>query len=85
MEQYLTYPVNAPLQDRLAESILKTLIEEGPKTLANPQDYDARANVMCKWVNWCRSTPRLGNSHDWARIDSTAWFGSCSNSGCCTT
>jgi len=45
MEQYLTYPVNAPLQDRMAESILKTLIQEGPKTLANPQSYTARANV----------------------------------------
>jgi NADP-dependent alcohol dehydrogenase len=33
MEQYLTYPVNAPLQDRFAEGILQTLIEEGPKTL----------------------------------------------------
>lgn len=48
IEQYLTYPVNAPLQERLAEAILKTLIEEGPKTLANPSDYDTRANVM-----WC--------------------------------
>lgn len=48
LEQYLTYPVNAPLQDRIAEAILLTLIEEGPKTLARPRDYDARANVM-----WC--------------------------------
>jgi NADP-dependent alcohol dehydrogenase len=48
MEQYLTYSTNAPLQERMAESILKTLTEEGPKTFANPTDYDARANVM-----WC--------------------------------
>ncbi|AGY60147.1 iron-containing alcohol dehydrogenase [Gloeobacter kilaueensis] len=48
VEQYLTYPVNAPLQDRMAEAILLTLIEEGPKTLAQPEDYDARANLM-----WC--------------------------------
>ncbi|WAN68818.1 iron-containing alcohol dehydrogenase [Moorena producens JHB] len=50
LEQYLTYPVNAALQDRMAESILLTLtlIEEGPKTLAAPTDYDARANLM-----WC--------------------------------
>ena len=46
VEQYLTYPVNAPLQDRWAESILQTLIEEGPKTLANPDDYESRANVV---------------------------------------
>ncbi|NEO17442.1 MULTISPECIES: iron-containing alcohol dehydrogenase [unclassified Moorena] len=48
LEQYLTYPVNAALQDRMAESILLTLIEEGPKTLAAPTDYDARSNLM-----WC--------------------------------
>ncbi len=48
LEQYMTYPAHAPLQDRMAEAILLTLVEEGPKTLANPADYEARANVM-----WC--------------------------------
>nr|VFJ57851.1 MAG: NADP-dependent alcohol dehydrogenase [Candidatus Kentron sp. DK] len=48
MEQYLTYPVDAPLQDRMAEGILLTLIEEGPKALTRPADYNVRANVM-----WC--------------------------------
>jgi NADP-dependent alcohol dehydrogenase len=48
MEQYLTYPVNAPIQDRFAEGLLLTLIEEGPKALATPDDYDVRANIM-----WC--------------------------------
>ncbi len=66
VEQYLTYPVNAPLQDRMAEAILQTLIEEGPKTLAAPQDYDARANVM-----WCASMALngligAGVPQDWA-------------------
>ena len=46
IEQYLTFPVNAPLQDRFAESILLTLVEEGPKALENPADYDTRANIM---------------------------------------
>ncbi|MBN1481139.1 iron-containing alcohol dehydrogenase [candidate division KSB1 bacterium] len=46
IEQYLTFPVNAPLQDRLAESILLTLVEEGPKALQNPLDYDTRATLM---------------------------------------
>ena len=48
MEQYLTYPANAPVQDRFAEGLLLTLIEEGPRALASPQDYNARANIM-----WC--------------------------------
>lgn len=65
-EQYLTYPVNAPLQDRYAESILQTLIEEGPKALSQPDDYDVRANIM-----WC-ATQALngligcGVPQDWA-------------------
>ncbi|HEY9630599.1 MAG TPA: iron-containing alcohol dehydrogenase [Coleofasciculaceae cyanobacterium] len=66
IEQYLTYPVNAPLQDRMAESILQTLIEEGPKTLANPSDYDARANVV-----WCATMALngligVGVPQDWS-------------------
>lgn len=48
MEQYLTYPADAPLQDRQAEAILRTLIEEGPKVLRRPRDYAARANLV-----WC--------------------------------
>ncbi|MFN6569013.1 iron-containing alcohol dehydrogenase [Dendronalium sp. ChiSLP03b] len=66
MEQYLTYPVNAPLQDRWAESILKTLIEEGPKTLANPQDYDARANVMWSATLALNGLIGAGVPQDWA-------------------
>ncbi|MEH2158190.1 iron-containing alcohol dehydrogenase [Nostoc sp.] len=66
MEQYLTFPVNAPLQDRMAESILKTLIEEGPKTLANPQDYDARANVMWSATLALNGLIGAGVPQDWA-------------------
>ncbi len=65
-EQYLTYPVNAPLQDRLAESILLTLIEEGPRAMANPLDYHTRANIM-----WCATMALngiigLGVPSNWA-------------------
>jgi NADP-dependent alcohol dehydrogenase len=65
-EQYLTYPVNAPLQDRQAEAILLTLIEEGPKLHTRPDSYDLRANLM-----WC-ATQALNHSiscgvpSDWA-------------------
>jgi NADP-dependent alcohol dehydrogenase len=66
MEQYLTYPANAPIQDRFAEGILLTLIEEGPKALENPKDYDARANIM-----WCATMAlngliNQGVPQDWA-------------------
>lgn len=46
IEQYLTYPVHAMIQDKFSESILTTLTEEGPKALENPEDYDIRANLM---------------------------------------
>lgn len=48
VEQYLTYPVHAKVQDRFAEGLLQSLIETGPEALANPQDYDTRANLM--WI-----------------------------------
>ncbi len=48
LEQYLTYPAHAPVQDQFAEGLLRTLIEVGPQTLAEPQNYDARASLM--WV-----------------------------------
>jgi len=48
LEQYMTYPVGANLQDRFAESILQTLVEIGPKIIENPKDYTLAANFM-----WC--------------------------------
>jgi NADP-dependent alcohol dehydrogenase len=66
MEQYLTYPVNAPLQDRMAEAILLTLIEQAPKVFEKPTDYDTRASIM-----WCATTALngiigVGVPQDWA-------------------
>lgn len=46
IEQYLTYPVNAIVQDRFSESLLKTLIEVAPDVYADPSDYDAMSNLM---------------------------------------
>lgn len=66
MEQYLTYPVNAPLQDRMAESVLLTLIEEGPKVLANRADYDAAANFMWSATVALNGWISPGVPQDWA-------------------
>ncbi|SEH64586.1 NADP-dependent alcohol dehydrogenase [Rheinheimera pacifica] len=66
IEQYLTYPVNAPLQDRFAEGILQTLIGEGPKALATPQDYDVRANVMWSATMALNGLIGKGVPQDWA-------------------
>jgi NADP-dependent alcohol dehydrogenase len=66
IEQYLTFPVNSPIQDRFAESILKTLIEEGPKVLANRTDYDANANLMWSATMALNGLIGVGVPQDWA-------------------
>lgn len=66
LEQYLTYPVNAPLQDRMAEAVLLTLKEEGPKALENPQDYDTMANIMWSATMALNGVIRVGVPTDWA-------------------
>lgn len=66
MEQYLTYPVNAPVQDRFAEGLLQTLIEEGPKALSEPENYDVRANVMWAATMALNGLIGQGVPQDWA-------------------
>lgn len=66
MEQYLTYPHDALLQDRIAESILQTLVEIGPDVVENPTDYKLASNYM-----WCATMAlngllNKGVPTDWA-------------------
>lgn len=65
MEQYLTYPVNSPIQDRFAESILITLIEEGQKVLADRDDYDSAANFMWAATMALNELIGTGVPQDW--------------------
>ena len=48
LEQYMTYPAGALLQDRFSESIMQTLVEVAPRVIENPSDYQSAANFM-----WC--------------------------------
>jgi NADP-dependent alcohol dehydrogenase len=66
MEQYMTYPVNAPVQDRFAEGLLQTLVEEGPKALSQPDNYDVRANVMWAATMALNGLIGQGVPQDWA-------------------
>ena len=66
MEQYLTYPVGAAVQDRFAESILRILIDEGPRTLAHPTDYAARANLVWAATWALNGAIGVGVPQDWA-------------------
>ena len=65
-EQYLTFPADARVQDRLAEGILQTLIEIGETSVSEATNYDARANQM-----WCATVALSGMvgagvPQDWA-------------------
>ena len=67
VEQYLTYPVNAPLQDRFAESLLQTLVDIGPRLLAAPEpDYDDRASLMWAATLALNGLIGAGVPQDWA-------------------
>jgi len=79
LEQYVTYPAAAPLQDRLAESILQTLIEVGPVTLKEPTDYDARASFMFSATLALNHLIGTGVPLDWSThrlgVEITALYG----------
>lgn len=66
MEQYMTYPANASVQDRMAEALIMTLIEEGPKVLKNPNDYNLRANIMWTATLALNGLIGCGVPQDWA-------------------
>lgn len=66
LEQYLTYPHDALLQDRIAESILQTLVEIGPSVVEQPTNYKLASNFM-----WCATMAlngliQKGVPSDWA-------------------
>ena len=67
MEQYLTYDVNAKVQDRFSEGLLLTLIEEGPKALNSEtkDDLEVRANTMLSATMALNGLIAAGVPQDW--------------------
>lgn len=66
LEQYMTYPIGAALQDRFAESIMQTLVEVAPRIIANPSDYEAAANFMWSCTMALNGLIQKGVPTDWA-------------------
>lgn len=66
VEQYLTYPQDAPAQDRFAEGLMLTFIEESPKILRDPNNYAARANIMWSAALALNGLIAVGVAPDWA-------------------
>ena len=65
VEQYVTFPAEGRFQDRTAEGILQTLVEVGKKTIDNPTDYDARANLVWCATNALNGLIGAGVPQDW--------------------
>lgn len=66
LEQYLTYPAGALLQDRFSESILQTLIEVAPKVMKDPTNHEAASNFMWSCTMALNGLIQKGVPTDWA-------------------
>lgn len=65
-EQYFSHTTNTPLQDRLCESVLKTVIENSHQVIENPNDYDARSNILLSGTIALNGMISMGMMGDWA-------------------
>ncbi|MBW8361137.1 MAG: iron-containing alcohol dehydrogenase [Kaistella sp.] len=66
MEQYMTYPIGAKLQDRFAESIMQTLIEVAPAIMKDPADEEAASDFMWSCTMALNGLIQQGVPGDWA-------------------
>ncbi len=66
VEQYLTYPADALVQDRFSEGLLQILLEIGPKLMSDKQDYDIRANLMWTATLALNGLIGAGVPQDWS-------------------
>ncbi|MFZ5951128.1 MAG: iron-containing alcohol dehydrogenase [Candidatus Rifleibacteriota bacterium] len=66
VEQYLTQPAHAAVQDRFAEGLLHVLIEQGPLALKEPENYEVRANLMFAATMALNGLIGCGVPQDWS-------------------
>jgi NADP-dependent alcohol dehydrogenase len=66
LEQYMTYPVDAKLQDRFAESILSSILETAPLIMEDTSDYKSAANFMWNCTMALNGLIQKGVPNDWA-------------------
>lgn len=64
-ERYLTNTPNVETTDRMIEALIMAMVNEAPKVIANPNDYDARANIMWAGMMAHNNSCGVGRSQDW--------------------
>ncbi len=69
MERYLTNTKDVVTTDRMIEALMLAMIEEGPKAIADPLDYEARANIMWAGMMAHNNSCGVGRSQDWNSHD----------------
>ncbi|MCP1101788.1 alcohol dehydrogenase YqhD (iron-dependent ADH family) [Aequitasia blattaphilus] len=68
-ERYFTNTKDVEVTDRMIEALLLAMIKEGPKVIRNPEDYEARANIMWAGMVAHNNTVGVGRTQDWASHD----------------
>ena len=69
MERYLTNTKDVVTTDRMIEGLMLAMIEEGPKAIKDPLDYEARANIMWAGMMAHNNSCGVGRSQDWNSHD----------------
>lgn len=68
-ERYLTNTEEVEVTDRLIEGLMLTMIHEGPRVIADPHNYQARANIMWAGMMAHNNSCGVGRTQDWASHD----------------
>ena len=64
-ERYLTNTTEVEVTDRMIEALMLTMIHEGPRVIENPDNYEARANIMWAGMMAHNNSCGVGRSQDW--------------------
>ncbi len=64
-ERYLTNTKDVEVTDRLLEALLLTMVHEGPRVIEDPNNYEARANIMWAGMIGHNNACGVGRSQDW--------------------
>ena len=66
VERYFTPTREVEITDSLCEAVMRTVVKEGPRVMANPRDYEARANIMWAGTVAHNNVCGVGRAQDWA-------------------
>ena len=68
-ERYLTNTTEVETTDRMIEGLMMAMIHEGPRVIEDPDNYQARANIMWAGMMAHNNSCGVGRTQDWASHD----------------